>query len=566
MSQAHLAIVPAPVSVRHGSGRPVRLSDGVRVVAPSALARVARWFRRELEAGTGWRVDVVDPRDDVAARAGNAVTLGLDADLGKGALLGVSGAYRLEIEKGRVRVTGDGEAGLFYGLQTLRQLLPDETLRRAPSSPGARGRAGVAAPVLLEPLVIEDRPRFPWRGVHLDVGRHFMPKSFLLKLVDLLAFHKCNVFHLHLTEDQGWRFPVDRYPRLVEVGAWRRQSPAGHKTERRFDGVPHGGYYTKDDLREVVAFAAERHVTVVPEVDTPGHVAAALAAYPELGNTGRRLEVGTRWGVYNQVLNLEDGTLQFCADVIDELCDLFPGPYVHIGGDECPTTEWARSQAARALMEKEGMVSLRELQGWFTAKVAARVVANGRRVVGWDEILEGGAPLDTVVMSWRGVKWGIEAALAGHDVVMAPQEWLYLDWAHADDPAEPLAIRAATSVEKVYGFDPVPAEVPEELRHHVLGAQCQLWTEYVETPERAEYQYFPRLCALAERVWSPAAGEGAGVAVSEARSEAYVDFEERLSRHLRRLQALGVNYRPLEGPTPGQARTWRRPRSARPGH
>ncbi len=550
--------------MRGGAGRPVRLSRTVRVLAPRTLEGEARWFRRALEEGTGWRVEIEQPGEpgDLGHRGapapGATVVLEVDSSLRRQNRHGVPGAYRLEVGDGQLRVAGDGPAGVFYGLQTLRQLLPDAMLRRSPAPSAATRRRAAAAPVALEPVVVEDHPRFSWRGAHLDVSRHFLPKSFLLEMVDLLAFHKCNVFHLHLTDDQGWRLPVDAYPLLVEVGAWRRQSPVGHARERRFDGVPHGGYYTKDDLRELVAFAAERHVTVVPEVDMPGHVVAALAAYPELGNGSarRRLEVGTRWGVYPQVLNLEEPTLRFCADVIDELCDLFPGPYVHVGGDECPTTEWSRSSTARALMAAEGMASVHRLQGWFTQKVAAQVAAHGRRVVGWDEILEGGAPADAVVMSWRGVKGGVDAVLAGHDVVMAPEGWLYFDWAYSDDPAEPLAIRGATSVEKVFSFDPLPPGVPEDRHHHVLGAQCQLWTEYVPTSGRAQYQYFPRLCALAERTWSPTPGEGSELA--------YGDFERRLVRHLRRLDALDVAYRPLEGPTPGQARTWRRPGSGRP--
>lgn len=554
MSTPLRGLVPAPVSVRRGEGRPCRFAGPVEIVATPDLGREARWLRRTLEEGTGWRADVVCPaRSEVPAKEGatTMVVLEIAPDLRRASRRSAGGAYRLVAGDGRVTISGDGPAGVFYGLQTLRQLLPDSTLRRAPVLAGAptRGRRGSAAPAVVEPVVVEDHPRLSWRGVHLDVCRHFMPKSFLLRLVDLLAFHKCNVFHLHLTDDQGWRLPVDRYPLLVEVGAWRKQSPAGHKRDRLFDGVPHGGYYTKEDLREVVAFAAERHVTVVPEVEMPGHVVAALAAYPKLGNRARRLQVGTRWGVYSQVLNLEDETLRFCADVVDELCQLFPGPFVHIGGDECPTTEWARSPRARALMERERLTSVRQLQGWFGARVAAEVAGHGRRVVGWEEILEGGAPSDAVVMAWRGVKGGVEAALAGHDVVMAPEEWLYFDWAHSDDVAEPLAIRGATPVEKVYAFDPVLDELPEDQRHHVLGAQCQLWTEYVTTPQRAEYQYFPRLCAFAETVWSPAAGSG--------RRRDFGAFEPRLARHLDRLAAMDVQYRPLGGPTPGQARMWR---------
>jgi hexosaminidase len=538
-------IVPAPATVRRQPGAPVVLSGPVVVSVGDDLWPEARWVRSVLEAGTGWRVEIRAPGE----RAD--VVLALDPSIRRHG--GTPGAYLLEVGSGQVTVTGDEPAGVFHGLQTLRQLLPDEALRRAPVGRGPRGAPGRGEfpPVSLDPIVVEDSPRFAWRGVHLDVSRHFMPKSFLLEMIDLAAFHKMNVFHLHLTDDQGWRVQVERHPRLVEIGAWRRCSPEGHARERRFDDEPHGGFYTKDDLREVVAFAAERHVTVLPEIEMPGHTAAAIAAYPELGNATKPIDVGTRWGIYRTVLNLDDSTIRFFEDVIDEVCELFPGPYFHIGGDECPTTEWRSSERARAVMEAGRFTSERQLQGWFNARIARALDGHGKRLVGWDEILDGGAPEGAVVMSWRGVKGGIEAASLGHDVVMAPEEWVYFDWAYADDAAEPLAIRAATPVEKVYGFDPVPPELPEHRRHHVLGAQCQLWTEYVKTPARAEYQYFPRLCAFAETVWSPPPADG--------RPRSYAQFEPRLARHLGRLAALGVDYRPLDGPAPGQARTWRRP-------
>lgn len=544
------SLLPAPVSLRSRSGAAVRLGGDVAIAASAALGREARWFRRLLEGATGWHVEVVDPGEPAAI----VLTLRRAAPDGGGGWAHEDGeGYRLEVGDGRVQIAGDGPPGVFYGLQTLRQLLPDALWRLAPPGPGA------AAPVTLPPLVVEDRPRFPWRGVHLDVCRHFMPKSFLLRLVELAALHKLNRLHLHLTDDQGWRVEIERYPRLVEIGAWRRRSPVGHARDRRFDEVPHGGYYTKDDLREVVAYAAERRITVVPEVDMPGHAVAAIASYPELGNTGAALEVGTRWGVYREVLNLDEPTIAFFTGVVDEVCDVFPGRWFHVGGDECPVDEWVASPRAREVMAAHGITDARGLQGWFTSRIAEHLAGRGRRLVGWDELLEVGAPTGGVVMSWRGLEGGIEAAASGHDVVMAPEEWLYFDWAHCDDPAEPLAIRGSTSVEKVRAFDPVPGAIPEDRRHHVLGAQCQLWTEYVPTPERAEYQYFPRLCAFAEVVWSPPEGRASGDGGrTRGAARAGDEFERRLARHLARLAAMGVNYRPLAGPTPGQARAWGR--------
>lgn len=533
MSPQAPGIVPLPLRVVPTDGAPVELRDPLSITALPALLAEARWFRRCIEAGTGWSVDVVP--------AGHAavVVLATDPALAVGGQ--PPGAYRLTAADGVVTVTGDGPAGVFYGLQTLRQLLPARTLRRAPAG-------GPSGPLAVGPLVVEDRPRFAWRGVHLDVSRHFMPKSFVLDLIDAAALHKCNVFHLHLTDDQGWRVPIDRYPRLVEVGAWRRESPAGHKRERRFDGVPHGGFYSKEDLREIVAFAGERHVTVVPEVDMPGHMAAAIAAYPELGRGRPSPQVWTQWGVCTQVLNLEESTIRFCTDVIDEVLDLFPGPFFHMGGDECPTAEWSQSERGRQLMAEHAYARPRQLQSWFTRRIASHVAGEGRTLVGWDEVLEEGAPPGTVVMAWRSLDAAVAAASTGHDVVLTPEHPLYFDWAYSDDAAEPLAIRAAVSVEDVYRFDPVLPALSDGQRRRVLGAQCQLWTEYVPTPQRAQYQYFPRLCAFAETVWSQLPPCG--------RARDYAAFESRLVPHLDRLAALGIDYRPLGGPRPGQARTW----------
>jgi hexosaminidase len=450
-------------------------------------------------------------------------------------------SYRLRVTGSGVDIEAPSAAGVFYGTRTLRQLLPPALLRSAP--------AGAVGPVHVDGLEIDDAPRFKWRGMALDVARHFFPKDFILKLIDLASLHKLNMLHLHLTDDQGWRVQIDRYPRLTEVGAWRRQSPLGHQREGGFDGVPHGGFYTKDDLSEIVAYAARHFVTVVPEIDMPGHMQAAVASYPELGNTGHPLEVYTSWGISEHVLNLQEPTVRFCTEVLEEVMDIFPGPYVHIGGDECPTTEWEASGPAQRLWGTLGLSGAHQLQGWFTARMSEVVSARGKRLVGWDEVLDAGAPPGSVIMVWRqqhARRTAVQGATAGHDIVMAPEPWTYFDWAYAADPTEPLAIRASISVEKAYSLEPVPAGLPEELQHRVVGAQCQLWTEYVTTPQHAEYMYFPRACALAEAAWSP-------------RERRWDEFEPRLRRHTARLDALGVNYRPLDGPTPGQARTWSEP-------
>jgi hexosaminidase len=519
-------VVPKPTTVRRATGGAV-LCDGMLIVAQAGCASEAQLLANELEASSGWQLQRTT---DITSSQGT-IRLVLDEHLD-------NEAYRLKIGQGAVEISGGSPAGVFYGTRALRQLLPEDLLRCAP--PVRR------SPVPLEGIEIYDAPRFGWRGLLLDVARHYFPKHFLLRLVDLMSLHKLNVLHLHLTDDQGWRIEIERYPLLTELGAWRRESPLGHQREGRKDGKPHGGFYTKADLAELCAYASRRHVAVVPEVDMPGHTQAAIAAYPELGNTGQHLEVATDWGISEHVLNMEESTADFCAGVLEEVMEAFSSPYVHIGGDECPTSEWEASARARELIAARGLANARALQGWFTTRMAEVIARRGKTLICWEEVLEGGAPPGAVIEPWRAKTFAQaaeHAARRGHQVVMAPEPWCYFDWAYADGPAEPVSIRPAISVEKAYSFEPVPAGLPEELVGLVLGAQCQLWTEYVATPEHAEYMLWPRACAFAEALWStPTRDWGA--------------FEARLGAHLRRLDVLGVNYRPLAGPNPGQARTW----------
>lgn len=505
-------VVPAPVAVRPGEGTSV-LDEATVLRGPAELTGLVR---QALGAGTGL------PLADGDAAAG-VVDVVLDGSLGPE-------AYRLTVTESAVRLAGGDAAGVFYAVQTLRQLLPPDVFRGAPL-PGVTWELPV--------VEIEDAPRFGWRGLHLDVVRHFMPKSFLLRLIDLLAMHKLNVLHLHLTDDQGWRFESRRYPRLTEVGAYRRQTR--WPKERTGDGTPHGGYYTQDDLREVVAYATRRFVTVLPEIELPGHVQAALAAYPELGNDrGTPLPVLDTWRVNENVLNPEESTLRFFQDVFEEVLDVFPGQYVHVGGDECPKTQWERSTRAQELIKERGVDDEDGLQSWFIAQMGDWLAARGRRLIGWDEILEGGLAEGATVMSWRGESGGIAAARQGHDVVMTPSAYTYFDYYQSDDPDEPYAIGGHLPLADAYAYEAVPAELSEEEAAHVLGSQCQLWTEYMPDPRHVEYMAFPRVCAFAEAVWSP----------RERRS--FDDFSARLALHLARLDALDVNYRPLDGPRPWQ--------------
>lgn len=546
-------MIPRPVRMESTAGA-ARLDRGSSITADAAARPVAELLRGELAAATGWELSVhvggsvPDAAATPAAPSSPGISLRVDAVAFVGSSPSSSGlsgtgpsgtsadAYRLRADSTGIEITGASPSGVFYGTRTLRQLLAADLLRQAPAGPSPDE-------VTVAGVEVDDEPRFSWRGFHLDVARHFLPKEWILRLIDVLALHKLNVLHLHLTDDQGWRVPIDAYPRLVEVGAWRRQSMDGHHRDGRHDGVPHGGYYTKADLREIVAYAARRFVTVVPEIDMPGHMQAAIAAYPELGNGTEPLEVFTSWGISDHVLNLEEPTIRFCTDVLGEVCDLFPSRAVHVGGDECPTDEWEQSAHAQGLKKELGLPDERALQGWFTRRVADFLADGGRTLVGWDEILDGGAPPGSMVMAWRHPRYGAQAAEAGHDVVMAPMVFLYFDWASADGPAEPLAIAAAITTERVYSYEPVPRRLAEPHHARILGAQCQLWTEYIRTPTHAEYMSFPRACAFAEVVWSPADRDWDG-------------FSRRLDEHLPRLDALGVNYRPPAGPTPGQAATW----------
>jgi hexosaminidase len=516
LDEPALPLVPIPERVIRKAGT-FSLKGSARISAPPKLRAVAERFRDDLRPATGFALPI---------GGGGNIVLALDPKLKD---LGEEG-YKLTVTSRQVKVRALAPAGVFYGLQTFRQLLPAAVFRRAPTD----------TPLDAPCVEIEDRPRFKWRGSHLDVGRHFQPKETILKHLDLLALHKLNVFHWHLTEDQGWRLEIKKYPRLTSVGAWRKDSalgpPPGDEgakvTSWKFAGRPHQGFYTQDDVREIVRYAADRFITVVPEIEMPGHARAALAAYPEMGNTGQALEVPSTWGVFKEVYGVEDRTLTFIEDVLTEVLALFPSKFIHVGGDECPKDEWKKSPAAQARMKALGLKNEDELQSWFIKQIDAWLSERGRRLIGWDDILQGGLAPGAAVMSWRGEEGGIAAAKAGHDVVMAPEEYVYLDHYQAKGPQEPAAIGGFTPIEQVYGYEPLPKALSAAEAAHVLGAQAQLWTEYMPNGRHVEYMAWPRLCALAEVVWSP----------KEARD--WKRFEARLSPHLERLKIMDVNFRP----------------------
>jgi hexosaminidase len=560
-SAAEVAIVPAPLEVDECAGSFV-LGRGSAIVASRGARDEAERLAADLRAGTGFPLPVESrgPRRlavrGVRPGAANALRPTRPTATGniemvlvpEDGALGPEG-YRIEVARDRVRLAAADRAGLFYAGVTLRQLFPAAIF----------GGAAPDADWTLPCVRIADRPRFRWRGAMLDVSRHFMPKDFVLRFIDLLALHKLNRFHWHLSDDQGWRLQIRRYPRLTEVGGFRAESPVRYLEELGIlnflangalnrpdgspllDGTPHGGFYTQSEVREVVRYARDRHVEIVPEIDMPGHVQAAIAAYPELGNTDRPIEVATRWGIQEHTLDVEEPTVAFFADVLQEVIDLFPGRFVHLGGDEVLTKQWEESPAAQELIAELGLAGPHELRGYFLGRMIEVVESRGRRAIGWNEILTDGLDPDTAIMSWTGIQPGIDAALAGHDVVMAALDATYLDHPPAISPAAQAALDeiagrpfdagpALTPLEQVYSFDPVPPELEGPASARVLGAQAQLWTEFIHDGDEVERRAFPRLSALAEVVWS-----------DRARRDR-ASFEKRLSEHLERLARLGVHH------------------------
>ncbi|WP_064746712.1 family 20 glycosylhydrolase [Lysobacter antibioticus] len=511
-------LVPRPAQVQVGEGT-FTLDADTTIYANNAEARaVARLLRDELASRQGLNLAVRDgapkPRrgeDEASAYVqlvAEPATGGRDARADE--------RYRLEVTDRGIRLAGP-PAGLFYGYQTLRQLLP---------------AARQAAPLRLRSLSIDDAPRFAYRGMHLDVGRHLYPVAFVKRYIDLMAQYKLNTFHWHLTEDQGWRIEIKRYPRLTGVGAQRKETVLGRNIDPYVgDGKPYGGFYTQDEVREIVAYARERHIAVIPEIEMPGHSLAALAAYPELACTPGPFEVGTNWGVYDDIYCPKEETFQFLENVLDEVVALFPAPYLHIGGDEAPKTRWKSSEVAQAVMRREGLKDEHELQSYFIRRMEKFLHTRGKRIIGWDEILEGGLAPDATVMSWRGEAGGIAAAQQGHDVIMTPTQCCYFDYGQGPSKYEQWNLGGELTLSRVYGYDPVPAALNPEQARHVLGVQGNVWTEHLKTEAMVEYMVFPRLLALAEVGWTPQTERD------------YADFERRLRGQFPHLDRQGVGYR-----------------------
>ena len=424
-------------------------------------------------------------------------------------------SYVLDVDAGGIRLSAPTTAGLFYGLQTLRQLVP----------PGSR-EAGIPA------LHIEDAPRFGYRGLMLDVARHMYPMDFIKRQIDLMARYKFNTLHWHLSDDQGWRLEIKRFPKLTSISAWRRETVL----DRHFDpyvgdGKRYGGFYTQAQAREIVEYARQRHITVIPEIDMPGHMVAALAAYPELGCTPGPFEVRTTWGVADDILCPSEQTFQFITGVLTEVMEVFPSRYIHLGGDEAPTIRWEQSALAQDIIRREKLKDEHALQGWFLRRVEQFVNAKGRRIIGWDEILDGTPSRTATVMSWRGMSGGIKAAQLGHDVVMSPVDHAYLDYCEGKPPREPDCMVGYLPLKQVYAFEPVPPSLTPEQARHILGGQGNLWTEYLPRTEQAEAKLWPRALALADVLWSPRAARD------------WNGFQQRMGAQLPALDRLHVGYR-----------------------
>lgn len=517
-SQADISIIPEPVSVVEGDGH-FELSTQTKIILSEDSKELN--FLGEYVADMVYSATWYDHEVSVSEYQPNSgiyLKLTSDADFGN------EEGYQLSVDENLVTISASTTAGLFYGIQTLRQLFPAAIEHEKPSL--APNNQEWKIPV----VEITDYPRFEYRGMHLDVARHFFPVEFVKNYIDLLAMHKMNRFHWHLTEDQGWRIEIKKYPKLTEIGAWRDSTLIGNYGTGKYDNVRHGGFYTQEEIKEVVAYAEKKHVTIIPEIEMPGHSSAALAAYPEFGCFDKEYQVQSTWGVFEDIFCPKEETFEFLEDVLTEVMALFPSTYIHIGGDEAPKKQWKESEIAQKVIEREGLEDEHELQSYFIGRIEKFLNSHGRQIIGWDEIMEGGLAPKATVMSWRGESGGIEAAKMQHDVIMTPNASNYFDHYQADPDTEPIAWGGFTSLKDVYQYEPVPEELTEEEAKYILGSQGNVWTEYIHSGDKVEYMAFPRAIALAEVVWTPAVKKD------------WPNFQSRLQSHLLRLDILGVNY------------------------
>ncbi|UXP33861.1 family 20 glycosylhydrolase [Reichenbachiella agarivorans] len=518
--QEEISIIPRPLDMKKSSGQ-LSLSEGLVVFAKKdndEALKVANRFATDMSRVTGWDIQVTTLDTDQLPDQNQILftTVGVPTDLGEE-------AYILESTEKGVIIRATSGSGLFYGMQTLKQLLPTAIYAQELQQDV----------VWTLPLVqISDQPRFKWRGLHLDVCRNMSSIAFIKEYIDNMAMHKLNTFHWHLTDDQGWRIEIKKYPKLTEIGGFRKESLTitSRNQPKVYDGKRYGGYYTQEQIKEIIAYAADRYITVIPEIELPGHATAAVAAYPELGSSGERPEVEVNWGIFPDIFNVEDSTFLFLENVLAEVIELFPSQYIHIGGDEAMKVQWEESAQIQAKMKELGVKDAHELQSYFITRIEKFVNSKGRQIIGWDEILEGGLAPNAAVMSWRGESGGIAAAKSQHNVVMSPDRFLYLDYHQGDPKFEPTVIGRLLTLENVYAYDPMPDALSVDEQKYIMGVQANVWTEYMPTEDQIEYQVYPRVSALAEVVWSKEANKD------------WVDFKNRIPKQLARFDMLDINY------------------------
>ena len=513
-TEKEIVVIPLPQKMALGKAS-FRLADGTIIAVENEEQKaIAATFAEMFEKVSGTKLKI-----EVGNSSGKIV-FKTDPQLGPE-------AYNLAVSKDQIEIKASQPAGFFYAIQTLRQLLPPEIESSVKQE---------KVEWLVPGIVITDSPEFKWRGYMLDVSRHFFAKNEVMKMIDYMAYHKLNTFHFHLTDDQGWRIEIKKYPKLTQVGAWRVDREDKHWNSRpkqeAGEKATYGGFYTQEDIKEIVAYAKARYINVVPEIEMPAHVTAALAAYPQFSCKGGPFTVlpGGVWPITDIYCAGKDSTFLFIQDILTEVMDLFPSKYIHIGGDEATKTEWEKCPLCQKRVKTEKLKNVAELQSYFVKRIEKFVSSKGRTLIGWDEIIEGGLPAEATVMSWRGNKGGIEAATQGHDVVMSPNSDCYIDYYQGPMDQEPLAIGGYLPLSKVYQFSAIPSELSSEAAKHILGGQANLWTEYVPTIKHAEYMTFPRMAALAETFWSPKAGRN------------WDNFSRRIQLVMKHYDQMGLNY------------------------
>ena len=510
-----VGIIPQPLEMEFQNEVFV-LDEDTKILYPESFSQVATFFSDYINNRSEIRMEKTDKDSR------NAVVFLKDASITN------EEGYKLSVTPKKIVISAATPKGAFYAIQSLRQLMP---VALESGNYREDGEKEIGIPT----VEIYDEPRFAYRGQMLDVGRHFFPVEFVKKYIDLMAMFKFNTFHWHLTEDQGWRIEIKKYPKLTEVGAYRDSTVIGHYQDkpRKWDTTRYGGFYTQEEVKEVVKYAQERFITVIPEIEMPGHSEAALAAYPELGCTGGPYQVQGLWGIHSNIYCTKEETFTFLEGVLDEVMELFPGKYIHIGGDEAPKEKWEQCEVCQALIRSEGLADEHELQSYFIQRIEKYLNSKDREIIGWDEILEGGLAPNATVMSWRGIEGAVEAAKQHHDVIMTPTAYCYLDYYQYKEDKEnrdPLAIGGYLPLEKVYSFEPIPEELTAEEAKYVLGSQVNLWTEYIDSPEKVEYMEYPRAIAMGEVAWSA------------KENKDYDNFLYRLEPVIKRLDAMGVKH------------------------